>query len=359
VADFAQAGLISTLQRLNDTHIAALEAELCEIAKEKSIGVVLPCHASDLERPALTHIQAELARAEFVSAIVLSVNGIEPADFERKFGSRFSGRGGVCVLFNSSGGGKGRNVRQAVQFLCKQECDVIATQDCDVGSFHRGDLARLCYAVAHPDLRFRYAKAYYSRVTDRMYGRVSRLFLSPLLHAIVRVSGHHPLLDFLLSFRYPLSGEVAMAREVACDLAFTDGWGLEIGQLCEVFRRVDPRNVCQVDGGSSYDHKHQPAATALVGMVTEIARELFAQLAVEGLPDNAEYQAAVAKVYRREAEHALRCSAALARMNALPFDEPGEAAIIEAFAERLFAASTSAGALRSAFSSDQSVHEEQ
>jgi glucosyl-3-phosphoglycerate synthase len=335
VADFAQAGLISTLQRLNDGHIATVERELEDLANEKSIGLILPCHAADLERPALAHIQAELANADFLSIVVLSVNGIEQAEFERRFGARFSGRGSPCVLFNPPGGGKGRNVLQAVRFLCKQECDVIATQDSDVASFRRGDLARLCYAVVHPELGFRYAKAYYSRVTDRLYGRVSRLFLTPFLHSIIRVSGHHPLVDFLLSFRYPLSGEMAMTRDVATGLAFSDGWGLEIGQLCEVFRRVDPRDVCQVDGGSGYDHKHQPAATALAQMAGEIARELFAQLAAEGLPVGTEFQSAVAKAYRREAEHALRRSAALARINGLPFDSTDEASIVEIFSERL------------------------
>ena len=335
MSDFAQPGLISTLQRLNDSHLGTIETELEELAREKPIGLVLPCHANDLERPALAHIQAELAGANFLGIVVLSVNGMEAAEFERRFGARFSGRGSPCVLFNPPGGGKGRNVLQAVNFLCKQQCEIIVTQDCDVVSFRRSDLARLCYAVAHPQLGFRYAKAYYSRVTDRLYGRVSRLFLTPLLHAVIRVAGHHPLIDFLLSFRYPLAGEMAMTRELASGLPFHDGWGLEIGQLCEVFRRVDPRDVCQVDGGSGYDHKHQPADTALALMAGDIARELFIQLASEGLPKGPEFEQATAKAYRREADHALRRSAALARINALPFDLAGEAAMVETFANRL------------------------
>ncbi|MEI9895831.1 MAG: hypothetical protein WDN28_18600 [Chthoniobacter sp.] len=115
--------------------------------------------------------------------------------------------------------GKGRNVRVAIEHLARAgECAIIATQDCDVTSFQRADLARLCYAVAHPQLGYRFAKMYYSRVTDRLYGRVSRLFLAPLLHAVVRVAGHQPLVDFLLSFRYPLAGEVAFTRELAAEL---------------------------------------------------------------------------------------------------------------------------------------------
>jgi glucosyl-3-phosphoglycerate synthase len=151
----------------------------------------------------------------------------------------------------------------------------------------------------------------------------------------VRVAGHQPLVDFLLSFRYPLAGEVALRRDLAAALPESRGWGLEIGQLCEIFRRVDPREVCQVDGGTGYDHKHQPAATALAAMAGEIARELFAQLAAEGLPNDAAFHAAVAAAYRREAAHALRRSASLALINRLPFDEVAERAIVEEFAARL------------------------
>src|SRR5204863_692618 len=116
-------------------------------------------------------------------------------------------------LVNDSPGvpaGKGRNVAAAFAHLAGSDCAIVATQDCDVASFRRADLARLCYAVAHPQLGYRFAKMYYSRVTDRLYGRVSRLFLAPLLHAVVRVAGHQPLVDYLLSFRYPLAGEVAL-----------------------------------------------------------------------------------------------------------------------------------------------------
>jgi glucosyl-3-phosphoglycerate synthase len=151
----------------------------------------------------------------------------------------------------------------------------------------------------------------------------------------VRVAGHLPLVEFLLSFRYPLAGEVAMTRELASALPGTDGWGLEIGQLCAVFRTVEPREVCQVDGGAGYDHKHQTAATALTAMAAEIARELFAQLAAEGLPANAAFCGAIATAYRRETEHTLHRSAALALINGLDFDEPAERAIVAAFADRL------------------------
>jgi glucosyl-3-phosphoglycerate synthase len=343
MSDFAQTGLICTLQRLNDAHLPRIESELVELAQTRPIGLVLPCHGMDLERPALAGIVTELRGAAFLREIVVALNGLDETAFalaKERFAALPQR---VTFLWNDRPGthppvlaGKGGNTAAAFAHLvARAECEIVATQDCDVASFRRVDLARLCYAVAHPQLGYRFAKMYYSRVTDRLYGRVSRLFLAPLLHAVVRVGGHVPLVDFLLSFRYPLAGEIAMTRELAGSLRLHGGWGLEIGQLCEVFRHVDPRDVCQVDGGAGYDHKHQPAATALAEMAGEIARELFAQLAAEGLRGDAAFRAELARTYRLEAAHALRRSASLALINGLPFDEPAERAIVESFADRL------------------------
>jgi len=335
MSDFAQPAFLSTLQRLNQTHLAQIEGEMGELAQEKKIALIIPCHGADLARPAFTHILDELRAATWLSEVVLAIN-------EATEDAVATARDHLIALpqhhrvlhldqSNPSGArpGKGANLHAA---FAHTDADLLATQDCDVASFRRADLARLCYAVAHPGLGYRFAKAYYSRVTDRLYGRVSRLFLAPLLQAVVRIAGHHPLVDFLLSFRYPLAGEVVLTRELAAQLPLASGWNVELSHLCEVFRRVDPREVCQVEGSPGYDHKHQPATTALARMAGEIARELFAQLALEGLTVD---RPALAQAYRREASHALRRSAALAQINALPFDSDAERVIVETFAAQL------------------------
>lgn len=346
MSDFAQTGLICTLQRLNDGHLAKIERELTLLAHQRPIALVLPCHGADLEKLALAHLVAELGEGpHFLREIVVTMNGIDQRQLQRAEEIFAALPMRKSFLWNDRPGepvgkltGKGGNVAAALRHRVGQRtCAIIATQDCDVASFRRRDLARLCYAVAEPRLGFQFAKMYYPRVTDRLYGRVSRLFLAPLLHALLRVAGHQPLLDFLLSFRYPLSGEVAMTRETAAALRVTPGWGLEIGQLCEVFRHLDPRTVCQVDGGAGYDHKHQPAATALAAMAGEIGAELFHQCAVEGLPSDSAFRATIATAYRREAALALQRSASLALINDLPFDEAAERAMVEVFAAQLAA----------------------
>jgi glucosyl-3-phosphoglycerate synthase len=178
---------------------------------------------------------------------------------------------------------------------------------------------------------------YYSRVTDRLYGRVSRLFLTPLLQAFIRVAGHHPLLDFLVSFRYPLAGETALRTALATELPLGTSWSLEIGMLCELFRRADPREICQVDGGTGYDHRHHPLSEggALVRMAEEIAGVLFEQLAMEGVNVTPQFRASVARAFEDEAALALRRSRSLAVINGLPFDEAAESGIIAALAAEL------------------------
>jgi glucosyl-3-phosphoglycerate synthase len=173
---------------------------------------------------------------------------------------------------------------------------------------------------------------YYNRATDRLYGRVSRLFFAPLLQALIRLFGHHPLTDFLLSFRYPLAGECVLDLELAATLPFSTSWGLETAMLCDIFRHVDPRHVAQVASGTSYDHKHQPAAGALETMCAQIAATLCSELAAEGV---AAGLTALASGYRREAAEALRRSAHLALINGLPHDSSAEEQLVDRFAGTL------------------------
>ena len=90
------------------------------------------------------------------------------------------------------------------------DCGVIALHDCDIVNYDRQLLARLCYPVVHPHLGFEFCKGYYARVTERMHGRVSRLFMTPLIRSMEGMAPGAGFLRFLDSFRYPLAGEFAM-----------------------------------------------------------------------------------------------------------------------------------------------------
>ena len=55
--------------------------------------------------------------------------------------------------------------------------------------------------LVHPSTDFEFSKAYYARVSDRMHGRVVRLFVSPLLRgALISLVGYERFLVYLDSF---------------------------------------------------------------------------------------------------------------------------------------------------------------
>ncbi len=350
MGDFAQTGRICTLQRLNETHLAAIEAELTDLSRTHPIALILPCHARDLAQPALLHLRTELQGAAWLSQTVVSVNGCD-ADMvqARRFFQDWPGplrllwndepaqaAAYTDLLGHSNSRGKGFNVWAAVGLLtATADVQTIVTEDCDVTTFQRADLARLCYATSHPGMGFALAKMYYSRATNRLYGRVSRLFLTPFLQALEHLLGRVPLLDFLLSFRYPLAGETAMRRQFAEEACFDAGWSLELATLCETHHRWPALEVCQVEGGPAYEHKHQPAPEALVAMARELASTLLAGLEAEGFRLDQAFYNALPEAFLKASTEVRRRYAALARINALPYLSDEEEGLTNAFAASL------------------------
>jgi glucosyl-3-phosphoglycerate synthase len=112
--------------------------------------------------------------------------------------------------------------------------------------------------------------------------------------------------------------------------------------LCDLFRQADPRTLAQVDGGSGYDHKHQPAIGALTTMCAQIAATLFAELKAEGVETSGTFRSSLSGAYHREATQAVRRFAHLAQINGLPFDCASESELVSAFALSLAQADSTA-----------------
>ncbi len=186
-------------------------------------------------------------------------------------------------------GGKGRNVWLCFGYvLASEQARMVAVHDCDIVTYNRELLARLCYPVAHPAFGFDFCKGYYARVSTKLNGRVMRLFVTPLLRALKSIVGPHPFLVYLDTFRYALSGEVAMDIDLVRRNRIPYDWGLEVGMLAEVFRNSAPRAICQAELCDNYDHKHQELSArdsekGLNRMAVDIKRSIFRRMASEGI----------------------------------------------------------------------------
>jgi glucosyl-3-phosphoglycerate synthase len=243
--------------------------------------------------------------------------------------------------FNTAEQGKGRGVWMAMGYaLTDKRVRTLALHDCDIVNYTRELLARLVYPIVHPGTDFEFAKGYYARVTDRLHGRVARLFFTPLVRAVQRICGPMPFFEFLDSFRYPLSGEFAFIRSLATGIRISPSWGLEMSLLGEVFDNSPVQRVCQVQIAENYEHKHQKLvegdySKGLGKMAVEIANTLFGLIAQGGITVNrAEFRTLMA-TYERYARMAIESYNAVALMNGLTYDRDKEIIAVETFIESI------------------------
>ncbi len=364
MADFHQTGVITTLHRLGATDVPRLERELVSYSSRRPVALVLPCHVRELREPALKGIVDVLRGVPYLRQVVVSVSGTDDRFDVVRLRTAFDGvrdlagdpptllwNGGERVEslyrrlreegLDAGADGKGRSAWMACGYvLARDVARVIALHDCDIREYPRELLARLCYPAANPNLEYEFAKGFYSRVTDRLYGRVTRLFMTPLLRAMKSVLGPLPLLDYLDSFRYPLAGEFAMTTDLARINRIPGDWGLEVGMLAEVYRNSSLKRVCQVELAANYDHKHQDlseqdASRGLHRMVVDIASSLIRNLASYGVEFSAGFLNTLSAAYVRTAQDAIARYSDDAALNGLAFDRHEEEVAVETFTRAL------------------------
>ncbi len=363
MADFHQNGNITTLHNLRTRSTDEMEHELAVFSQTRKISLILPCLYSELEREAMPNILSELSQVKYLHRIIIGLDAADEAQF-RHAKSFFEGLNqDHIVIWNDSPRmlalgarleamglapsekGKGKNVWASLGYLLGcADSDVMAIHDCDILTYEKDMLARLVYPVVNPNFPYQVAKGYYPRIGgDQLNGRVTRLLVSPLLIALKRVIGDRDYIDYLRSFRYPLSGEFAMRTSILPDLRIPSDWGLEIGVLSEAWRNLAPKAVCQVEISDAYDHKHQElsideASAGLNRMSTDICKAVFRKLAADGTVFTANVFRTLKATYYRCALDLLESYYNDAKMNGLSIDRHAEERSIELFAENIMRA---------------------
>ena len=363
MADFYQNDLIITLHRLGNPGLERIESELREFSRQRPVALVLPALVTEFQNEAIKGIIAELKKVRYINEIILTLGRASDKEFSyvREFLSQLHCE--VRIIHNegkrikeiyatlernnvwAGEDGKGRSAWIAYGYiLANAQSEVIALHDCDIVTYNREMLARLCYPVANPNIDVVFCKGFYSRITDKMHGRVTRLLITPLIRAMQKLVGPNPFLMFMDSFRYPLAGEFAMITDMARTNRIPWDWGLEVGVLSEVFRNYSPRRVCQVDIADNYEHKHQllsadDAKKGLMRMSVDICKSIFRFLAAEGIVLSDSFFKSLQVAYIRLAEDTMVKYEADAAINGLKFDRHAEASAIEAFSNAIKIAS--------------------
>lgn len=360
MGDFHQSGIVTTLHNLTNRTIEQLESELVSFSKQRRMGLILPSLYSELQTEALPQIVDTLKEVPYLNQIVIGLDRADESEYRHaiEFFSKLPQN--HRVLWNDGPRlrklheelatrdlaptelGKGRNVWYCMGYiLASNQTDSVALHDCDILTYKRDLLARLIYPVANPCFNYEFCKGYYARFADgKINGRVSRLFVTPLLRALKKVVGPHDYLEYMDSFRYPLAGEFSFRTDVLNDLRIPSDWGLEIGVLSEMHRNYAHNRLCQADIAETYDHKHQDLSLedqekGLSKMSMDIAKALFRKMATQGVVFSNETFRTLKATYLRIALDFVETYHNDASFNGLVHDIHLEELAVEAFSENL------------------------
>ena len=360
MADFFQNGVITTLGDIGNRPLEDLESELMEFSHRRNMVLLLPALYSEFETPAMHRIIEELKHVKYLYKIILGLDQATEAQFKevKQLMGQLPCR--VDVLWNdgpqiqglykelTEAGfpgletpGKGRNVWTMIGYgLTDNEAYAFALHDCDIVNYNREIVARLFYPIVHPALDFEFNKGYYSRVTDRLHGRVTRLFYTPLIHALEKVCGTSRYLDYMESFRYALSGEFSFIRSLGRGISISPTWGLEVSTLSEVYKNTSNRRICQTEIMESYEHKHQKLGSHDEGggvykMAVDIAQTLFRVMAQEGVVFSEPTFKSLLATYYQESRFEISKYNALSKLNGLEYNREREIVAVTTFQDAI------------------------
>lgn len=381
MTDFHQEGTITTLHSLYETfdreeYLAGLESKLEEYSRHLRISLLLPSLYSEIKNPAvLGRILDEIGRVRYIHTVVVAFGGA-PEEEKFKEAKEYFSRlrtperdlkvvwvegPRIQRIFKeiqeheipTGVQGKGQSVWITMGYLfAREESDVIALHDCDIVTYDRTLLGRLIEPTANPNNDFEFCKGYYIRIspTERaMKGRVARLFVTPFVDAMMNIMhdrGVYELERFFSyhrTFSYPLAGEFSFAARLARGVNIAYDWGLEVSTLSEVYHRVIPRKIAQIDLIANYEHKHHllspdDAKKGLHRMVVDIAKFYLNYMRSHGVPLDDAFVDMIGQTYFQNALAFVKSYSDDAEVNDLIFDRYQEELMARYFRDFIWAA---------------------
>ena len=335
---------------------------LNNLSKKYPAGLIIPIIDSDLKSPVLTRMINELNECTYLKKVFIALSAKDQRSYKETLRMCRGFEIPCDIIWCNK-----PEVTTALEELKKKDLDV--TELCGKGKdlwlamgiaslelyafvLHDADIAhyskmlptKMLFPIIEPKLDFFFAKGFYARVnveTRQMYGRIYRLFINPLLEALQqKYPNRSRFLEYLQTFSYTLSGEIAIYSDLAVHLRIPSDWGFEIGLLAELFRNASYRRICEVDLGF-YEHKHKEVlANGLLTTAEESFITLLRTLAeTEGIEVTEPFLQSLQVMYRRTAQDRIQQYYADAVCNNLRFDRHQE----ETWVESLASIITSAG----------------
>jgi glucosyl-3-phosphoglycerate synthase len=344
--------------RIHDYSInfETIKNRLTEFSKKFPTGVIIPIIGQDLDSPALPKIIEGLNRCSYLKKVYIALSAADQTEYNQTLKTTskieipcnviWCNRPQVNVILTdlkkrgldvTGLNGKGKDLWLTTG-IASLELHAIAIHDADILSYSETYPTKLLYTIVDPRLDFTFSKGYYARVNlenKKMYGRIYRLFINPLLAALQKkLDNRSTFIRYLQAFRYPLSGEMAIYTDLALNLRIPSDWGLEIGILAELYRNVSNKRICEVDLGF-FEHKHKAISQdALLKTAEDSFITLLRTLTeTEGIDVSNAFLLSLEVIYRRFAQDRIRQYQADALCNSLEYDRHQEETTVDALSE--------------------------
>jgi glucosyl-3-phosphoglycerate synthase len=374
MTDFHQEGIFTNLHALYEVdddfaYLTTLESRLEEYSRHTQIALLLPSLYSELgNATVMNRIISEIKKVQYLHNIVVTLGGAEDkAHFQKAksfFGKLRTPNRDIKIVWvdgprvqeifreiedrqiPTGVKGKGQSVWVALGYLFgREDSDVIALHDCDIVTYDRVLLGRLIEPTANPNNDFEFCKGYYARISPTeksMKGRVTRLFVTPFvdaMRALLYERGYHELVRFFRyhhAFKYPLAGELSINTRLARGVNVACDWGLEVSTLSEVYDRVFPRKIAQIDLTPNYEHKHQALSPdddsrGLHRMVVDISKFYLNYIRSHGVPLDDAFVEMIRRTYYENAQKFLNSYADDSETNGLLYDRYEEEITVRYF----------------------------
>jgi glucosyl-3-phosphoglycerate synthase len=344
-----------------DMNFDRMKSRLNSLSAKYPCGLIIPIKDSDIESPALGQIITELNKCDYLKKIFIALSATDPKNYEDALAMSRSLKVPCEIIWCNKPeveavlkelrkrgldvtklSGKGKDVWIAVG-IASLELYAFALHDGDIVSYSKMIPTKLLYPVIEPKLDFFFAKGYYARVNldnRRMYGRLYRLFINPLLEALQeKLLWRSEFLRYLQSFSYPLSGEVAIYSDLALNLRIPSDWGFEIGMLSELFRNVSYKRVFEVDLGF-YEHKHKEMTKdGLLKTAEDSLTTLLRTLTeTDAINVSEPFLLSLQVLYRRIAQDKIRQYNSDALCSNLNFDRHAEETYVDSLSKTIISA---------------------
>jgi glucosyl-3-phosphoglycerate synthase len=187
-----------------------LDERLTELSQSLPTAVLIPSLYEELQRPALSNIRDQLAQCNFVNAVVVSLYA-DTADQYRQAVEFFQSLPQPTYVLWENGprvtrilaalqergldlmnhGGKGRAVWLGLGIASLQAA-AIALHDADIVTYNKSYPLKLLFPLLEREFGIAFSKAYYTRLSlspRQMHGRVTRLFVMPLITSLMELVG--------------------------------------------------------------------------------------------------------------------------------------------------------------------------